>query len=75
MIDNIFRVIASWDIYWIEQVASLHNPFLDCIMISITHLGDWGMVWMGMIVGLFFYQKFRIQSSILLAGLCVNILL
>ncbi|MFO0764362.1 MAG: phosphatase PAP2 family protein [Candidatus Gracilibacteria bacterium] len=75
MIDHIFGVIALWDMYWVEQAASLHTPFLDHIMISMTHLGDWGMVWMGMIVGLFFYQKFRIQSSILLAGLCVNILL
>ena len=49
----------DWEFSFLYFLQSLHNPVLDNIMVFITSLGNSGLLWIGVAVGMLFFKKYR----------------
>ena len=56
-------------------INNLHNPILDKIMIAITSLGNAGLIWIGIAVGLLFIKKTRKCGILILISLVLGLIL
>lgn len=65
-------------IMWIQQ--NLRTPLINYIMVFITHLGDGGLIWIGISALFMFFSKTRkvglmILSAVLLSFVINNVML
>ena len=56
-------------------INNLHNPILDKIMIAITSLGNAGLLWIGIAVGLLFVKKTRKCGILMLISLTLGLII
>ena len=56
-------------------INNLHNPILDKIMIAITSLGNAGLIWIGIAVGLLFVKKTRKCGILMLISLALGLII
>lgn len=56
-------------------INNLHNPILDKIMITITSLGNAGLVWIGLAVFLIFIKKTRKCGILMLVSMLLGLIL
>jgi len=56
-------------------INNLHNPILDKIMIAITSLGNAGLIWIGIAVGLLFGKKTRKCGILMLISLALGLII
>lgn len=49
----------NWEFSFLYFLQELHNPVLDKIMLFFTGLGDNGLLWIGLAVGMLFFKKYR----------------
>lgn len=59
------NVITQWDLSVLDALAAHRTPFFDGFFSIFTHLGDGGIVWIALALGLLCFKKTR------KAGLCV----
>lgn len=71
-----FEWIQNTDIAILNWLADLniHSPFMDTIMIFITHLGDGGIIWILIAVAMLLTKKYRQQGMILALALILCLL-
>ena len=50
----------DWEFSFLYFLQELHNPVLDNIMVFITSLGNSGLLWIGLAVGMLFFKKYRV---------------
>lgn len=56
-------------------INNLRNPILDKIMIAITSLGNAGLIWIGIAVGLLFVKKTRKCGILMLISLALGLII
>ena len=56
-------------------INNLHNPILDKIMIAITSLGNAGLLWIGIAIGLLFVKKTRKCGIVMLISLVLGLII
>ena len=49
----------DWEFSFLYFLQELHNPVLDKIMLFFTCLGENGLLWIGLAVGMLFFKKYR----------------
>ena len=49
----------NWEFSFLYFLQELHNPVLDKIMLFFTYLGEDGLIWIGLAVGMLFFKKYR----------------
>ena len=49
----------GWEFTFLYFLQELHNPVLDKIMVLITSLGNDGVLWIGLAIGMLFFKKYR----------------
>ena len=49
----------DWEFTFLYFLQELHNPVLDKIMVFFTSLGNDGLLWIGLAVGMLFFKKYR----------------
>jgi len=54
---NIFQIPPKWDFQILEIINNFHRPFLDTILVFISNIGEYAIIWL--IIGLFllFFDK------------------
>ena len=58
---------------WIQE--SLRNDILNTIMVTITHLGDAGWIWIAIVLGLLIYKPTRKIGKWALVSLVITFLI
>lgn len=49
----------DWEFSFLYFLQELHHPVLDKIMLFFTYLGEDGLLWIGLAVGMLFFKKYR----------------
>lgn len=68
-------MITQWDFSVLDAISSLHTPFLDEFFSAVTHLGDAGMVWIVLALGLLCFRKTRPLGVCMALALIFDLLL
>ena len=64
----------DWNIlYWIQE--HMRSTLNDFLFSKITHLGDAGMIWIGICLCLLFSKKYRRGGMMLAAGLILGVII
>lgn len=72
---NMLKKIKAVDEKLIQEVAKLHTPILNRIMLFLTFLGDGGKIWFLMIAIILYIKRSLIIGISLLLGLGLGILM
>lgn len=59
----------------LDWIQTLRSPLLDNLMVTITKLGNGGLIWIVLTIGLLIVPKTRKYGAILLCSLCLDIVL
>ncbi len=71
----------NFDLYILNCIQEyLRTPFLDTAIPFITHLGDKGIIWIGLAVVLLLFPKtrkagFAVAAALIFEAICCNIIL
>lgn len=63
------------DFQILYQIDKLHNPILDKTMIFLTNLGNAGIIWILLAVGLLFYKKTRKCGVLMLIAMGIGLII
>lgn len=59
----------------LDMLQKIHTPVGDQVMCLITHLGDSGMIWILLTLGMLLLPGKRRTGAILAAALCIDLIL
>lgn len=65
----------AWEISFLQWIQELHNPILDQIMVVITHLGNGGIFWILVALGLIITKKYRNYGWMMAAAMALGLIL
>ena len=64
----------DWEFDILYALQSMRNPILDSVMITFTRLGDAGVLWIAIAVGLLFTKKYRKCGVAMTLSLLVSLI-
>ena len=68
-------IITQWDFSVLDAIAACRNPVLDAFFSAVTHLGDAGMLWIVLALGLLCFRKTRPLGLCMALALIFDLLL
>lgn len=66
--------MITYELRILDYLQTLHSPFLDSLMVFITHLGDYGLLWILIALVLIINPKTRKTGLALAFALLVDVL-
>ncbi|AHF06084.1 phosphatase PAP2 family protein [Desulfitobacterium metallireducens] len=67
--------IQSFDWGFLNFINNFHNPFMDQLMIILTFLGNLGLIWILIAVGLLFLPQYRKVGFMVICALILSSIL
>ncbi|MGM9947374.1 phosphatase PAP2 family protein [Floccifex sp.] len=67
--------MISFELYILNAIQQIQNPFLDSIMVFFTTLGNNGMIWITLTICFLFFKKTRKIGILLGIGLLLDLIL
>ena len=63
------------ELMFLNLIQKIRFPLLDTIMVFITHLGDKGVIWIGLTTILIIYRKTRTLGLVMLLSIIIDLIL
>lgn len=63
----------TWEFGILDMIQAARGPIGDGLMVSVTRLGDGGMIWIALAVVLLLIPKMRKTGMILMLALCMDV--
>ncbi len=71
---NLFDSFLSFDLSVFQWIQSIHNDFLDAVLVGITTLGNAGAIFIVLGLGLFITKKYRKAGFAVIVALLVMLI-
>lgn len=62
------------ELSFLNTLQNLHTPLLDQMMVFLTTLGNGGMVWIALSIGLLVIPKYRLCGLTMMAALLISVI-
>jgi len=67
-------MLVSYELNILDALQSIHTPFLDWLMVAVTNLGDYGLIWIILALILTILPKTRRTGTALMIALLLDVL-
>ena len=67
--------MQTYELRLLDALQALHTPLLDALMVFITHLGDYGLLWILLSLLMIFFPKTRKTGVLLAVALLLDLLM